>query len=556
MGAFRALLIGAGEFGKDSGFDSLPAIPGDLDRMDEALCRRGYECTRAEHHDVSNATHLDKKIRDFIKTCKSDDTGIVYFTGHGIKYEGVDYLVPAGVSREEAKPGPQLVRTDNYYELADKHNSGHILILIDACRDPGDAGKKGDKTIILDSSSSRLVRMFGCSPGERCWTNKDNQSVFSAAFVATLTEGLETQLPGVLQESRSWCQKLAGEEDRIQAPRLDPDHLDDKIAAHNFFPAERKKAGIKIGNDEKLWVVVLKSDKSGNHFTNTVRTSLEKSEAEICEQTQNKELDLDLRVIEIDEALQSPQSWLEVIQALCKAPVVVVDAMDFQPGIMLLLGIRAVVMRGVTLTVTTVPVKKWKSYEDVQLPFNIQELKLIGAEEYDIKHPQHPNRLIGTALADGLRQLNEIPTYQDLPGFDDVRCNEPSLHAHSVQNTVFVLCPFGNTTTWKYMSPIIEAMSTKLIPGTKAPEVVRMLDMESARLVGPALYEHIRWSRACIVDLTEWRPNVLFELGVRLTCSGFVFSIEDAPISVNSLTELFAFLIIHVERNRAKQIHE
>jgi hypothetical protein len=46
-----------------------------------------------------------------------------------------------------------------------------------------------------------------------------------------------------------------------------------------------------------------------------------------------------------------------------------------------------------------------------------------------------------------------------------------------------------------------------------------MLDLRSPRLVGQALYEHIRWSRRCIVDWTEWRANVFFEFGVRLAGS-------------------------------------
>jgi len=50
---------------------------------------------------------------------------------------------------------------------------------------------------------------------------------------------------------------------------------------------------------------------------------------------------------------------------------------------------------------------------------------------------------------------------------------------------------------------------------------VRMLDLRSPRLVGQALYEQIRWASRCLVDWTGWRPNVFFELGVRLACSEY-----------------------------------
>ena len=55
---------------------------------------------------------------------------------------------------------------------------------------------------------------------------------------------------------------------------------------------------------------------------------------------------------------------------------------------------------------------------------------------------------------------------------------------------------------------------------------LRTLDLQSPRLVGQALYEQVRWSSWCVVDWTEWRPNVFFELGVRLACS------ERDPLSI------------------------
>ena len=126
-------------------------------------------------------------------------------------------------------------------------------------------------------------------------------------------------------------------------------------------------------------------------------TSLKRNKDEI-ERQAGKPLDEDLRIVGITEALETPQRWLRIAEALCKAPVVVADASDFEPGIMLCLGLRAVVRRGVTLTATTRAIDE---AELSKLPFNIQQIKLIGhAADRDIKHPQHPLNLIGSALVD------------------------------------------------------------------------------------------------------------------------------------------------------------
>jgi hypothetical protein len=44
----------------------------------------------------------------------------------------------------------------------------------------------------------------------------------------------------------------------------------------------------------------------------------------------------------------------------------------------------------------------------------------------------------------------------------------------------------------------------------------RVSDYPSPLLVADRLYELIRFSGLCLVDWSEWRPNVFFEMGVRL----------------------------------------
>ncbi len=263
------------------------------------------------------------------------------------------------------------------------------------------------------------------------------------------------------------------------------------------------------------------------------------------------DVDEDPKVINITEALENRARWLQFIQAICAAPVMIIDVTGFEPAVMLMLGIRAVVRRGVTIT--TISTKLDVNHLS-KLPFNIQEAKLISLAEPDTYEPdslQHPIDKLGQAILDGLIQLKDYPGYLDLPAYDAVRCPEPKAGAISnpdakpsvdrndgksgsgqaaavrgqdargqektdiqtVQDTVLMLCPFrpGYEKKRKYV------YGRFLTVAAKYP--IRMLDMTSPRLVGQALYEHIRWSRCCIVDWTDWRANVFFEFGVRLACS-------------------------------------
>jgi len=260
------------------------------------------------------------------------------------------------------------------------------------------------------------------------------------------------------------------------------------------------------------------------------------------------------KMVNITEVLENRARWLQFIRAVCAAPIMVIDVTGFEPAVMLMLGIRAVVRRGVTITTTSA---KFDLSNLAALPFNIQEAKLISlaAPSKNKNNPQpHPVNSLGQAILDGLNQLKSHPGYLDLPAYDAVRSPEPKAKAReeakvsgeakgksqgsgqgstdgsqsttavaTVQETVLMLCPFhpGYEENRFCLSDGILTVAIK--------DVVRMLDILSPRLVGQALYEHIRWSRFCIVDWTYWRPNVFFELGVRLACSsiGPVCFIED-----------------------------
>jgi hypothetical protein len=46
--------------------------------------------------------------------------------------------------------------------------------------------------------------------------------------------------------------------------------------------------------------------------------------------------------------------------------------------------------------------------------------------------------------------------------------------------------------------------------------IARSVDLDSPRLVSHAIYSFIRRTELCVVDWTDWRPNIFFDLGVRL----------------------------------------
>lgn len=226
--------------------------------------------------------------------------------------------------------------------------------------------------------------------------------------------------------------------------------------------------------------------------------------------------------IPIVDAIGSVENWAATVNALARADFLIADVTSFEPAIMLLLGIRSVLRRGVTVSVTSSefvghssgatrecdPTKMGTPYPAI-VPFNVQETRVLSYVDDNFYDDLH------RAMTEGAANLAVDANYLDLPAYHAVRAPRPESWTHDDSNTVLVLCPFGTEYSDFYrrgLRAVIRAHSRNMTP-------LRMLDLRSPRLVGPALYEQIRWASRCLVDWTGWRPNVFFELGVRLACS-------------------------------------
>jgi hypothetical protein len=257
-----------------------------------------------------------------------------------------------------------------------------------------------------------------------------------------------------------------------------------------------------------VWVLVVLAERGRAQLADWVDGALVKH-SKVLEEALGAGPIPKARRVRITDALASPGHWLRFVQALCAAPVAIFDATGFESAVMLALGVRSVVRRGVTLTSTA---ETLTPAHLSQMPFNIQETKLIyHGSEVDPNDVKHPLNMIAAAIKKGWQELSSQPSYLDLPAYDAVRCPYPS--AVAVER-LLMLCSFdkSHTPNWLYVVNTLAAH----FPDRPA---ARMLDIDSPRLVGQALYEGIRWARTCVVDWTGWRANVFFEMGVRLACA-------------------------------------
>jgi len=229
------------------------------------------------------------------------------------------------------------------------------------------------------------------------------------------------------------------------------------------------------------------------------------------------------------DVIVSERRLEDCVRALCRAKVVIFDATGFEPAIMFLAGIRAVVRRGVELLSVG---GGYALGNDLDVPFNIKDANIVAhSREQDRSTASDSVTLLTDRIRRGMEEMGSS-RYLDLPVYDAIR-ELPAERRGIIPNEegVLVLCPFHKNykSFWeddlrKALQQEMKALRTarnmsEEIPPT-AVGVSRSFELNSPRLVTKAVYEAIRRMQSCVIDLTRWSPNVLFEFGVRLAASG------------------------------------
>jgi hypothetical protein len=209
-------------------------------------------------------------------------------------------------------------------------------------------------------------------------------------------------------------------------------------------------------------------------------------------------------VINAETALETSAAYERTIRALCDADIAVFDVSGFESVVMLFLGIRAAVRRGVTVTITQDDPRSTAS------PFNLAALNPIWLDnKTDVEG-------ITKALVEGFSTLEaRADYYLDLPVYDAVRRLGKDFRPLEPSEQILMLRWFDPQYS-RLVSQLIETPLLDFKRPDRTMQILTTLDSSSPQLVDQRLYAAIRRTDVCVADWTGWRPNVFFEMGTRL----------------------------------------
>ena len=177
----------------------LPNAENDATDMSAALGRLGFEVTTELDTDRGELTEA---LRDFTDQSAGADVAVVFYSGHGMEMDGVNYLVPvdARLARDTQVRYETVTLAD---VLASTEGASLRVVILDACRD-NPLARSMQRTVVnrsisrgslgeLDDSSlgNETLVAYAATAGTTAADGRGRNSPYTSALLSHLDEPLE-----------------------------------------------------------------------------------------------------------------------------------------------------------------------------------------------------------------------------------------------------------------------------------------------------------------------------------------------------------------------------
>ncbi|QXE36266.1 caspase family protein [Streptomyces sp. GMY02] len=198
----KALLIGASEYDEPA-IRSLPFIRDDLQRMNTALSERGFQPVEiAESQRGITPNAVNRHVLRFLREAGRGDTLFILLSGHGLHFEGRDYLIPEDAYYEGGSFADSCIEIGWQKELEDSP-AGQVVFLIDACREGAARRAKAapprmpgwEKPKIAAALRRKVAYIYACSKGQYALYVDESEAVVQSEDAHGTDTGIGTQ-PG------------------------------------------------------------------------------------------------------------------------------------------------------------------------------------------------------------------------------------------------------------------------------------------------------------------------------------------------------------------------
>jgi hypothetical protein len=204
----------------------------------------GFEVTLKE--DVTQKV-MQAALRDFTARVAGGDDVVFYFSGHGVQFEGTNYLLPVDINPDsEARVADDAVPLNRVLEDLTKRNTRFSLAIIDACRTNPfkEAGRAiGERGLAPVAPATGQMIMYSAGTGQAALDvlgdgDKNPNGVFTRVLIQEMRK---TGVPAgdMLKDVQGDVVQLADSIGKKQVPAL----YDQSLGKFYFRPGAAEAGG-------------------------------------------------------------------------------------------------------------------------------------------------------------------------------------------------------------------------------------------------------------------------------------------------------------------------
>ena len=202
-----------------------------------------------------NYSDFDTALKKFSGTARDYDVAVMYYCGHGIQYEGLNYLVPVDARLSVADDLLNCIDLEDVYSKLNRTPCTTKLIFLDACRNEAPWKKKNEQFKEQDASGIRVV--FSTGPNKFSYDGNTNRnSPFAEAFL----QNVGKPSPNVLSTINAISISLDPISTRMGLPKQEVHDFGSSSIDFTFVEQSAQTSGEIVVNDINQLIELAKAN--------------------------------------------------------------------------------------------------------------------------------------------------------------------------------------------------------------------------------------------------------------------------------------------------------
>lgn len=198
----------------------------DAKDMSIVLKRKGFQAI--ELYDTKTKKELQDGVRSYynLMQSKPNSIGLIYYSGHGMQVDGVNYLMPAAADPQiKADVDDQCLNMDYVMQAVEQANNALNIFIIDACRNNPfrSFSRSAEKGLSMVNAPKGSYIVYATKPGAVASDGTGKNGLFTSKLLKYI------DMPGITLERvfKNVAADVSAESNDLQRPWISSDYTGD-----------------------------------------------------------------------------------------------------------------------------------------------------------------------------------------------------------------------------------------------------------------------------------------------------------------------------------------